>query len=211
MRNSRSVPPALLLLAFGSLPVAAQKGTGYVALPEAREIALARSAAPAAVSAEATIWVLRNGKFEVAVKGTNGNTCIVSRTWPTSVEPICYDPEGTRTILPIEIRLVESRIRTGDGDAALAAIMTDIERGAIPLPKRPSMSYMLSSAQILVDDDGTEVGPWKPHFMMYIPYMTSKEMGLFGETSQVFVAHDGEPLAHVITVAPAFIDPAPAR
>lgn len=194
----------------GSEP-GSEPNPAYVELAETREIAMARSAAPGAVADGAAVWVLRDGAYEVAVEGTNGNACMVSRTWPTSVEPICYDPEGARTLLPIEIRLVEARIAGGDRDAAWEAVHAAIDAGELPLPERPAMTYMLSSAQRLIAGDGREVGAWRPHFMLYIPYLRPEDVGLFGESSEVFVAHAGEPLAHLITVAPDFIDPATPR
>lgn len=200
--------PQLVLCGLAlAAPAAAQSSGDWVRLPEAREIALARSAAPPAVSDHATIWVMRDGVFQVAVRGSNGNACMVSRTHATSLEPICYDSEGARTIQPIERRLVELRIRTGDWNAAWEEVHRAIAAGELPLPGRPSMAYMLSSAQRLVADDGREVGAWHPHFMMYVPYATSEQMGLFGQSPVVLVAHEGEPLASVITVAPEFVDP----
>lgn len=190
------------------LQVNAGNEPAYVSLPEQREIALARSAGPAAVSKDATIWVLRDGQYEIAFEGGNGNACMVSRSRSKSLEPICYDPEGTRTLLPIEQRLVETRIEHGNRERAWMELHERIEAGDLPLPERPVMTYMLSSAQRLVAPDGREVGAWHPHFMMYIPYVTAADMGLTGRDEQVFVAHEGEPLAHVITVAPEFIDPA---
>jgi len=210
-RGSAAVGLALAIPLLAPTASAAQDGGAYVEIPEAEEIALAKSAAPAAVSESATIWVLRDGRFEAAVEGSSGNACMVSRTRPTSLEPICYDPEGARTILPIEIRLVETRIEDGDWDAAWKEVHEAIEAGELPLPGRPAMTYMLSSGQRLVADDGREVGAWKPHFMLYVPYLEGEEMGLFGPSSQVFVAHEGEPLAHLITVAPEFVDPEPER
>jgi hypothetical protein len=43
-----------------------------VLLPRDREIALARSAAPSAVSRDATVMVLTDRGFEVGARGTNG-------------------------------------------------------------------------------------------------------------------------------------------
>src|SRR5215471_9160224 len=43
------------------------------------EIALARSAAPPSISADAQVLVLGNRGFEIAVKGKNGFVCIVER------------------------------------------------------------------------------------------------------------------------------------
>src|SRR5689334_14553156 len=45
------------------------------------EIALARSAAPASVSHDATILVLTRHGYETAVEGRNGFVCVVERAW----------------------------------------------------------------------------------------------------------------------------------
>ena len=50
-------------------------------MPEAREIALARSAAPARVSRDATLLVLRRTGYVEVQKGTNGFVCLVLRSW----------------------------------------------------------------------------------------------------------------------------------
>src|SRR5262245_50858578 len=76
-------------------------------LPRGQEIALARSAAPAEVSRNATILALTAKGFEVAEKGSNGVTCVVNRSQPESLEPECFDPEGSVTIMPMELRRTE--------------------------------------------------------------------------------------------------------
>ena len=45
------------------------------------EIAMAQSAAPAAISNDAEIWVLTRHGYEIAVKGKNGFVCVVERSW----------------------------------------------------------------------------------------------------------------------------------
>src|ERR1700693_3176387 len=45
------------------------------------EIALARSAAPAAISSDAEVLVLGRNGYETAVKGKNGFVCVVERGW----------------------------------------------------------------------------------------------------------------------------------
>src|SRR5947199_126587 len=68
------------------------------------EIALARSAAPASVSANARVLIMVDSGFVIGAEGTNGVTCVVNRSWPTSLEPHCFDSEASATILPIELR-----------------------------------------------------------------------------------------------------------
>ena len=45
------------------------------------EIALARSAAPEAISRDATVLVLGRHGYETAVEGKNGFVCVVERAW----------------------------------------------------------------------------------------------------------------------------------
>lgn len=204
----------LALLAGGAGPLAAQAygagGSGTPPLlPRAREIALARSAAPAAVSADATILVLERGGYVVAREGTNGVTCYVGRSWPQAIEPHCFDEEGSATILRIHLREAELREQGQTREAIDATIGRELLDGRLRLPRRPVMSYMMSSAQELYNDDGEYVGPWKPHLMIYLPYATNADFGL-GETpatEAAFVVDAGKPTANVVVVVAGFVDP----
>jgi hypothetical protein len=179
-----------------------------VRLSEVEEIALARSAAPAAVSADATIWVLRNGFFEVAVRGVNSNHCFVQRSQPLSIEPICYDPEGAATIMRWEFEHFRARTEGLSRSEVENALAKAIRRGDIPLPKRATMSYMMSSGQRLYDPgSGRSVGNWMPHVMIYVPYLTAEMIGLGMNTDAISVAEEGTPMAHAIVVVPEFVDP----
>lgn len=203
---------ALVMGAAGSLG-AQGYGTGSLELPpllpRAREIALARSAAPAAVSAGATVLVLERGGYVTAEEGTNGVTCYVARSWPEAIEPHCFDREGVATIL--RIHLLEAQLReAGESREEIDALIAqELLDGRLRLPSRPVMSYMMSSAQELYNPEGTYVGAWKPHLMIYIPYVTPADFGL-GEapSPQALVVVDpGKPTANVVIVVPAFVEP----
>lgn len=56
-------------------------------LDESLEVALAVSAAPAHVSAAATVLVLRRDGYHPVRQGTNGFTCLVERSWSSPVGP----------------------------------------------------------------------------------------------------------------------------
>src|SRR6202789_2612719 len=85
------------------------------------EIAMARSAAPEAISRDAEILVLGRHGYETAVKGKNGFVCIVDRNWmgqfegegadnfwnPKGRGPVCFNPPAARSILPISIKRTE--------------------------------------------------------------------------------------------------------
>ena len=53
----------------------------YLMTDQNAEIALARSAAPASISRDAAIVVLKQRGYETAVTGKNGFVCIVERSW----------------------------------------------------------------------------------------------------------------------------------
>ena len=207
----------LLCTAFiiSTAPAGAQSfGTGQSGrrplLPRAREIALAKSAAPPAVSDSATIYVLGEREFELAVRGSNGNACYVSRSWIESLEPHCFDAEGAATVMQLEMRRVAllHQVRTlADVDREIA---DGLASGRFRLPRRPALSYMMSAEQRLVGDDGRAVGNWRPHLMLYVPYITAAELGLGAapDTRTAIVNDDGKPLANIMIVLRDFVQPA---
>src|SRR6202042_113007 len=87
-------------------------------MSESAEIALARSAAPASISGDASIVVLKQHGYETAVKGKNGFVCIVERSWmapydwpevwnPKMRGPICFNPPAVRAVLPFTYKRTE--------------------------------------------------------------------------------------------------------
>lgn len=210
----------IILLALFPAAVAAPPLAGQVAepaglpelLPRDAEIALARSAAPPAVSDRARVLVLERSGYVVAEEGTNGVSCYVSRTHPRSLEPHCFDAEGARTILPIHVRQIELRAQ-GYSEAEIdAEVAESLRNGELVLPRRPVLSYMMSPDQALYDGE-RPVGAWKPHLMIYFPYLTAAELGLdearTDGTPMVF--ESGTATASLVIVVPEFASPAAAR
>lgn len=75
------------------------------------EIALARSAAPDAISRDATVAIMGRHGYETAIEGKNGFVCAVQRSWtggfnspefwnPQVRSAICYNPAAARSVLP---------------------------------------------------------------------------------------------------------------
>ncbi len=193
-------------------PVAAQSaGSGQSGkrplLPREREIALARSAGPASVTDAATIYVLGERGYVEAVKGSNGAACYVSRDWIESIEPHCFDPEGASTILPLAMHRVTLLHQGKTLAEANRDVADGLASGRFRLPRRPAMSYMLSAAQSLTSDDGTKVGAWQPHLMIYYPYWTAKDVGLSEETPTISMSDPGKPTASLVIVVRDFVQP----
>ena len=174
------------------------------------EIALARSAAPPAVSGKARIWVWAANRYEVADSGQSVVNCYVGRPWDTAVEPHCFDEEGSRTILPIQMRKVELFSLGKSEQQVDADIAEGLTAGRLRLPARPAVTYMMSAAQQLVNGEGTSVGAWEPHLMIYFPRLTAEGVGLPGYVAGLgFVENPGQALSTLVVPLKTFV-PVPA-
>lgn len=187
----------------------ANDGAAPIRMERAQEIALARSAAPAAVSSAATIHVLEGNEWVIAEQGTSGVECWVARSRPNSVEPHCFDAEGSRTVLPIHMHQARLQLQGRTEEEIDREIADGLVSGRFRLPTRPAMSYMMSSGQVLISDDGQNVGKWQPHLMIYYPYLESDKLGLHGEpsTDAAIVVDAGQALSNIMIVVRTFVDP----
>ena len=174
------------------------------------EIALARSAAPAAISTGARVWVLTPKGYVIADSGKTSVNCYVGRPWVGAVEPHCLDAEASATILPIQRFRVEQLAGGKSGDEVEREVALGLASGKFRLPSRPAITYMMSARQDLVTGEGVAVGRWEPHLMIYYPYLTSEETGLFaGFVAGVgFVENPGQALAALVIPVKEFVGPA---
>ncbi len=208
------IAPTLFVLALVAGTVQGQSATAgqsgrRALLPREREIALARSAAPPVVSDSATIYVLGERGWDIAVQGSNGVACHVNRSWVASLEPHCFDAEGAATILPIELRRTELLHQGHSVDEVNRDIAEGLAAGRFRLPRRLALSYMLSAAQQLIGDDGLPVGAWRPHVMIFYPYLTAAELGLGAnqDPSAAMLVDPGKPTANVMVIVRDFVEP----
>jgi hypothetical protein len=155
----------------------------YLMNPQA-EIALARSAAPAAVSKHATIVVLGAHGYTAAQRGTNGFTCIVERGWTQPFgapnfwdvkvrSPICYNGPAAHTVLAYTFKRTEMALAGASKAQIHDKIVAEIAAKTLPLPKPSSMAYMLSKSQYINSD----VKAWYPHVMVFTPMDDSANAG----------------------------------
>ncbi len=175
------------------------------------EITLARSAAPPSVSAWARVLVFTDSGYVVADSGSSGVTCVVNRSWPQALEPHCYDAEGAGSVMPPELRraeLAHRGVAQADIDREIAA---GLASGRYRMPQRPALTYMMSAGQVLYDDSGRRVGSWKPHLMLYYPYLKSAELGLSSQDAGRIgsVSQGGTPASSLVIIVQDFV-PAPA-
>jgi uncharacterized damage-inducible protein DinB len=216
--GAAGIPVTPAPVAGGTTAVAPNTGLRLTSLEpylvdRATEIALARSAGPPAVGANATVLVLqRDGSYDVAAHGTNDFVCFLGRAWtgpapvrsgrrllgrnhldPAVVAPQCFNSLAVSSVLEwhkMTTRLLfEGRTTEEVEDVVQAALKS----GQLPIPVSGAMSYMLSPHQQL----GNPVGRFRPHLMFYTPYASSFErFGTKGLSMDwPFVTDEGGPWA----------------
>src|SRR5580692_5957099 len=107
------------------------------------EIALARSAAPEAISHDASVIVLTRHGYETAVQGKNGWVCWVGRGWlgmfdhpefwnPKIRAADCLNPPAARSILPYAYKRTELLLAGHSKPEVIAAIKAAIDKKELP-------------------------------------------------------------------------------
>jgi hypothetical protein len=173
------------------------------------EIALARSAAPPSVSANAEVLVLGSRGYETAVKGTNGFVCFVERSWAAGFDdpefwnpklrgPNCFNRPAVQSVLPQYLKRTEWAL-TG----VTRQQMIDKARAAFASrqfgpPDAGSFSFMLSRQGYLSD---AAAGPWQPHVMFFVQSGQAAAWGAGLEGSPILGA-DGSPFESTVLFIP---------
>lgn|SRR6185312_5254584 len=159
----------------------------YHETSDAREIALAKSAAPASISDKAEIKVLGTHGYETAVKGTNGFVCMVGRSWAMSFDnpefwnpkirtPICMNAASVKdsSVLPLYLTRTEW-VLAGVSVAEMQKRETaEWKDGKFTAPGPDDVTYMMSKDQYIND----QAHPWHPHVMFYA---SRADKGTWGE------------------------------
>ena len=134
----------------------------YLMTDRNAEIALARSAAPEAISRDATILVLGRDGYETAVEGKNGFVCAVERGWmgpfngedaanfwnPKLRGPLCFNPPAARSVLPTTYKRTEMILAGKSKAQVIDALKAAYEKKELPPLEPGAMSYMMSKDQL---------------------------------------------------------------
>ncbi|GAB3784619.1 hypothetical protein [Dyella agri] len=191
----------------------------YLMADRNAEIALARSAAPKAISDDATVLVLGPHGYITAVKGKNGFVCLVDRGWTAQFDfpefwnpklrgPMCLNPQAARSILPISLKRTELALAGRSKEQILQGMKAAVAGKQLPPLEPGAMCYMLSKQGYLNDD----VGHWMPHLMFYVP--RDADWGADQPGSPVMLNpqfHDGpEPVKVMMVPADKWSDGTPA-
>lgn len=148
------------------------------------EIALARSAAPEAISKDASVLVLTRTGYQTAVEGKNGFVCIVERSWMSPSEspefwnpklrgPDCYNPQAARSMLPLDYKRAQLAIAGKSKEQIMDGSEAAFADKEIPAVEPGAMSYMMSKQAYLTDHGDHNVA----HLMFYTQPMEGAAWG----------------------------------
>jgi hypothetical protein len=138
------------------------------------EVALARSAAPDAISRDATVLALGRLGYETAIKGKNAFLCMVERSWTAPIDdpdfwnprlraPICLNAAAAHSYLPRTIKKTELILAGRTKAQMIEAIVAAVDKKELPEMEPGAMCYMLSKQGYLSSRDGH----WHPHLMFF--------------------------------------------
>ena len=153
-------------------------------MDRSQEIALAKSAAPASVSKDATILVMTRTGYESASTGTNGFVCWVARSftgasdapgrWNPKIRAAeCQNPQAARSVLPFA-KLRTTMILAGRTDAEITdRIKSAVNNKEVPPLESGAMSYMMSKSSYLTDQGDHDM----PHLMFFVAVKDAADWG----------------------------------
>ena len=118
------------------------------------EVTLARSAAPDAISHNASVLVLTRHRYETAVKGNNGWICMVDRGWSGMLDNAdlwnakihaagCLNQSAARSFLPYDLKRTEFLLADRAKEEIIVATQAAIAKlptATLP-PPRSSQSF----------------------------------------------------------------------
>lgn len=141
------------------------------------EIAIARSALPQRLRADASVYALVGDEYRKVVDGAGPFTCIVERNHPDSVIPQCMDAAGVDSVLPAIIDRSEMAAGGADFEAIEMANQARLGTGKYHGARRPGISYMMSDYAYAYVGSAGRVLKLAPHVMYYAPGVSNADVG----------------------------------
>lgn len=175
------------------------------------EIAVARSALPERLRADASVYALVGDRYEKVVDGSGPFTCVVERNHPESVIPQCMDKAGVDSVLPAIIDRSEMLVAGSDFAAIEAANQEKLHAGHYRTASRPGVNYMMSDYNYIFVESANRVLKVPPHVMFYAPGLSNADVGgsfqgMIENVGTPFVFQEG-PHGYMLTYAEHRADP----
>ena len=148
------------------------------------EIGMARTAAPASISKNASVMVLGQKNYEIAVEGKNGFVCLVGRSWgapfenpefwnPKNRSPECFNPPAALSVLPYFLKTTGMVLAGFSKTQMFDAIKAEVDKKELGTPASSSLIYMMSKEAYLTDQPPHNLN----HLMYDLPHMDGAAWG----------------------------------
>lgn len=159
---------------------------------EACEAALALSALPARLRADAITYVWKDGEYRVSGAADGRFHCFVARNHSASVIPQCFTASGVDTIMAGEIFKSKLVMYGAEPDDAVAAFEEKVAKREFSAPGEPGINYMMSAYNWIYQSARDEFIPVPPHVMFFAPHVEPDAVG--SATFPEAVARKGVPM-----------------
>ena len=162
--------------------------TSQALLSPEKEMELALNAAPTHLRSAATVYLFGKRGYEKARTGTNGFSCMVNRDGTQdgdyTLHPTCWDSEGSRTILPVMLRVGELIAQEKSAGEIKRDIDEGFAQGLFHSPGKAGIAYMLTG-DIKFDPKTGQLAStvFPPHYMIYAPEVTNADIGMSKEAT----------------------------
>jgi hypothetical protein len=162
--------------------VATEPVLATILLPEEDEIRLALEAGPGPLRSGATVYVFGPSGYRKVREGTNGFTCLVNRDGNQNgdhdLKPTCWDGEGTRTLVPVMLRVGELIAKMASAEEIKRDIDAGFSDGRFSSPRRAGIAYMLEG-DLQFDPQTSSIVKtlFAGHYMIYAPGVTNEDIG----------------------------------
>jgi hypothetical protein len=197
----RLIGPCVVSLVLAGFCVGqAPKATYDFSASREEKVRLATSAAPPEISDKATVYILESTGYTKLRDGSNGFTCLVEREYLQSLEPTCYDAEGSATTLKVRLYQEEQRAKGRSEEDINADIEKGYKSGKFLAPRKPGIVYMMSDDNHIMSQAANQVVHGPRHLMFYLPYATDKDLGSPTTPGMPFLIHPGKPDAVIIVM-----------
>ena len=170
----KSILTAALLCTISFSPAS---GQSLKPITELCEIAVALSALPSQLRADASVYALVDGDYREVRTGSGPFTCIVERNHPAALIPQCMDEAGREAVLPALIFKSKRILEGASVEEVEAEFERKAEQGEFRPPARPGVSYMISDFNYIYIGRTNQIMKVRPHVMFYGPNLTNRDIG----------------------------------
>jgi len=176
----------LMICSLSGIAAAQPNNIPLEPMPANLEMQFALSALPAALRADASVYLLDPAQgYKLAHKGSGKLECLVERTvWEWTdyrndiYIPLCYDANGVNHHLKVIREVAQMRAQGMTAVALKEEVEKRYEKGVYSAPEKAGLSYMTGPVMRAKGPPDMQVHTMAmPHLMFYSPNISNEDIG----------------------------------